>query len=271
MASWALLRTLSAARITPLTITRTYVIPARTFTPRTFAPIKTQKASASTGTEIPEFIDTLPDTSKEVNVPPQLNGQGNGNGIGNENGNGLGVDLNGHQGTDWSKSYSGLSTQAFSKDIVEVLLAPIDPLDVEIKPDGLSYLPEIKYRRVLNRAFGPGAWGLAPRSETNVGPKIVSREYALVCQGRLVAIARGEQEYFDPSGIPTATESCKSNALMRCCKDLGIASELWDPRFIREFKAKYCVEIFAEHLPTKKKKKLWRRKDQPKFEYPWKE
>jgi hypothetical protein len=44
---------------------------------------------------------------------------------------------------------------------------------------------------------------------------------------RLVAIARGEQEYFDPSGVPTATEACKSNALMRCCKDLGIASELW--------------------------------------------
>jgi len=44
---------------------------------------------------------------------------------------------------------------------------------------------------------------------------------------RLVAVARGEQEYFDPSGIATATEACKSNALMRCCKDLGIASELW--------------------------------------------
>lgn len=40
---------------------------------------------------------------------------------------------------------------------------------------------------------------------------------------------------------------------MRCCKDLGVASELWDPRFIREFKAKYCVEVFAEHVPTKKK------------------
>jgi len=26
-----------------------------------------------------------------------------------------------------------------------------------------------------------------------------------------------------------------------------------DPRFIREFKAKYCVEVFAEHVPTKKK------------------
>ncbi|KAH9948798.1 mitochondrial genome maintenance MGM101 [Amylocystis lapponica] len=173
--------------------------------------------------------------------------------------------------TDWSKSYSGLSQQPFPRDAADVLLAPVAPLDVEIKPDGLIYLPEIKYRRVLNKAFGPGGWGLAPRSETNVGPRVVSREYALVCLGRLVAIARGEQEYFDPNGVPTATEACKSNALMRCCKDLGIASELWDPRFIREFKAKYCVEVFAEHMSTKKKKKLWRRKDQPKFDYPWKE
>ena len=49
----------------------------------------------------------------------------------------------------------------------------------------------------------------------------------LTFDSRLVAIARGEQEYFDPSGVATATEACKSNALMRCCKDLGIASELW--------------------------------------------
>ena len=50
--------------------------------------------------------------------------------------------------------------------------------------DGLIYLPEIKYRRILNSAFGPGGWGMAPRGETNVGPKVVSREYGLVCLGR---------------------------------------------------------------------------------------
>ncbi|KAG8956734.1 hypothetical protein FRC04_000212 [Tulasnella sp. 424] len=171
---------------------------------------------------------------------------------------------------DWSKSFHGLSTEPFSPEIAEILQAPVDPMDIEMKPDGLIYLPEIKYRRILNKAFGPGGWGLAPRSETNVGPKVVSREYGLVCLGRLVAIARGEQEYFDPSGIPTATEACKSNALMRCCKDLGVASELWDPRFIREFKAKNCVEVFVEHIPTKRKRKLWRRKD-AKFDYPYKE
>ncbi|KAF8806227.1 mitochondrial genome maintenance MGM101 [Phlegmacium glaucopus] len=173
--------------------------------------------------------------------------------------------------TDWSKSYSGLSIQPFAKEIANVLMSPLDPLDVEMKPDGIIYLPEIKYRRVLNQAFGPGGWGLAPRSETNVGPRVVSREYALVCLGRLVAVARGQQEYFDPSGVANATEACKSNALVRCCKDLGVASELWDPRFIRDFKTKYCIEVYAEHLPTKKKKKLWRRKDQPKFTYPYQE
>jgi hypothetical protein len=26
-----------------------------------------------------------------------------------------------------------------------------------------------------------------------------------------------------------------------------------DPRFIREFKSKYCIEVFAENVTTKKK------------------
>lgn len=86
----------------------------------------------------------------------------------------------------------------------------------------------------------------------------------------LVSIARGEQQYFDPDGIPTATEGCKSNALMRCCKDLGIASELWDPRFIREFTSKLTKEVWVEHVSTKKKRKVVLRKDDV-AKYPFKE
>ncbi|EJD01365.1 mitochondrial genome maintenance MGM101 [Fomitiporia mediterranea MF3/22] len=221
----------------------------------------------------PSIVNSLPDTANEVQVSEEVAQKAGGAAPSpippiNEAQNSYSGDEN---KTDWSRSYSGLSVQPFSKEAAEVLQAPLNPIDIEIKPEGLIYLPEIKYRRILNKAFGPGGWGLAPRSETNVGPKVVSREYALVCLGRLVAVSRGEQEYFDPSGIATATEACKSNALMRCCKDLGVASELWDPRFIREFKSKYCVEVFAENATTKRKYKLWRRRDQPKFEYPWKE
>jgi len=87
---------------------------------------------------------------------------------------------------------------------------------------------------------------------------------------RLVSVARGEQDYFSTEGIPTATEGCKSNALMRCCKDLGVASELWDPRYIRKFMKEKAKQVWVEHLPSKKKKQLWLRKDD-EVRYPYKE
>lgn len=87
---------------------------------------------------------------------------------------------------DWTRSYHGMSSQPFSAEAAAVLLQPVETGDVEIKPDGIVYLPEIKYRRILNRAFGPGGWGLVPRSESIVTAKAVTREYALVANGRCV-------------------------------------------------------------------------------------
>jgi hypothetical protein len=88
---------------------------------------------------------------------------------------------------DWTRSFHGLSAEPFPKEVADILLAEVDPEEVEIKPDGILYLPEIKYRRILNRAFGPGGWGLVPRSESIVTPRTVTREYALVCNGRYVS------------------------------------------------------------------------------------
>ncbi|KAL2147515.1 hypothetical protein VTI28DRAFT_8770 [Corynascus sepedonium] len=184
---------------------------------------------------------------------------------GNANGGG-GSD--GAAAIDWSSSFHGLSTTPFSPETAAVLMQPLDPLDIEIKPDGIIYLPEIKYRRILNKAFGPGGWGLAPRGELVVGERVVTREYALVVHGRFIAQARGECQYFSEDTIPTAGEGCKSNALLRCCKDLGIASELWDPRFIREFKKAHCQEVWVEHVVNKKRRQIWTRKDgEPSYPY----
>lgn len=85
---------------------------------------------------------------------------------------------------DWTRSYHGLGSVPFSAEQAATLLAPVDSADVEVKPDGILYLPEIKYRRILNKAFGPGAWGLAPRGESIVTSKLVTREYGMVVQGR---------------------------------------------------------------------------------------
>lgn len=93
---------------------------------------------------------------------------------------------NNNNGIDWSSSFHGLSTTPFSPEVAAVLMKPIPFEDVEIKPDGIIYLPEIKYRRILNQAFGPGGWGMAPRGELMVGEKVVTREYALLVHGRYV-------------------------------------------------------------------------------------
>jgi hypothetical protein len=40
--------------------------------------------------------------------------------------------------TDWSRSYHGLSIQPFPREVADILLASIDPLDIEMKP-GTSF------------------------------------------------------------------------------------------------------------------------------------
>ena len=85
---------------------------------------------------------------------------------------------------DWTRSYHGLSSSPFTAEQAAILQQELSYDDIEIKPDGIIYLPEIKYRRILNKAFGPGGWGLAPRGETIVTGKVVTREYGLVAGGR---------------------------------------------------------------------------------------
>lgn len=107
--------------------------PARTWTPRTTTPKSSptvSKAPASTsvpGAGNPDIIETLPNTANEMDIKPEIESESSPL-------PGLESPEQSVQGTDWSKSYHGLSSQAFSKDIAEVLLAPIEPLDVEMKP-----------------------------------------------------------------------------------------------------------------------------------------
>jgi hypothetical protein len=95
-------------------------------------------------------------------------------------------------------------------------------------------------------------------------------EPLLTAMNSFVSQAQGENTYFSPEQLPSAVEGCKSNALMRCCKDLGIASELWDPHFVRWFKKNHMEEVWVEHVTTKKKRVQWYRKGDVDVQYPYK-
>lgn len=150
--------------------------------------------------------------------------------------------------------YFGASTLPMLPSESERLAEPIPDEDLDILPTGEVYASQVRYRRILNEVFGPGQWAMRPMSEPKIQDRTVMRFFALYVRGVFVSEAPGECDY-QPNNprmsYATALEAAKSNALTRCCKDLGIASECWDRRFTEKFKAEHCIRDGGK----------WRRKD----------
>jgi hypothetical protein len=70
-------------------------------------------------------------------------------------------------------TFHGVSMEPFAPEIATVLMSPVPPHDVELLPDGIPYLPEIKYRRILNKGTF-FAWATNSRSVWSRGVGIGS-------------------------------------------------------------------------------------------------
>lgn len=154
------------------------------------------------------------------------------------------------------RGFEGAAVEPFPDAARKVLAEPPDPRDVEIKPDGIVFLPGVAYRRILTRAFGAGGWSILPRSPARVMDNIVVYHGALVCLGRFVAEAVGECFYRanNPNmSYASCVEGAKTDALSRCCKDLGIATDLWDANWREEWKAKYATSYQGKDRDGKPK------------------
>jgi hypothetical protein len=96
----------------------------------------------------------------------------------------------------------------------------------------------VHYRNRLNTAIGIGGWAIKPIEShiADAGNKsTIFYKGQLWIRGKYVSEAVGEQEYYKTNGAmtyATAYEAAKSNCLVRCCKDLGMFSELWDKQWL---------------------------------------
>mgnify|MGYP004417316850 CR=1 FL=1 len=180
-------------------------------------------------------------------------------------------------GTIAPEIFTGISTLDIPREVSDKLTASV-PLDgIEIKPTGQIYLCHIQYRRMLNDAFGMGNWALRPlggfqktvktkrKGEQNEEDTIiVCREYALYIRGKYASSAIGEQEYIESNDMMSASDACEgteSNAIMRCCKKLGMGLEMWDKKFVAKFIKDYCVQVWRKG----KSKPQWRLKESEPF------
>ena len=160
-------------------------------------------------------------------------------------------------GTTAAEVFVGISMLDISRDISDKLLLPVKVEEVEIKPTGEIYLSHVRYRRMLNEAFGMGNWALRPLGGFVKTGNIVCREYALYIRGKYAASAIGEQAYLESNAMMTWSDACeatKSNVIMRCCKDLGIGLEMWDKKFVEKFKKDFCCQVWRKET----KKPQWR-------------
>lgn len=162
--------------------------------------------------------------------------------------------------------YYGAGQLGLSREQQIALMQPVDPQWVDIRPDGLLYLPQIHYRRLLNGVVGAGNWAMIPQTKPLVQDSRMVLHYHLYINGKFAAEAVGSMEYFAKSASSKwddCVEGAKSDALTRCCKDIGIASELWDWRYGQAWKAEFAVQVMIQR--DGKSKRVWRHKDKDPF------
>lgn len=164
--------------------------------------------------------------------------------------------------------YQGASLLKIDDKEQAALHAGFDRALIEIRPDGLIYLPQVFWRGRLNQTFGIGQWCLVPKSQIkDPDHNKLYIEGVLMVRGHYVATAVGEAEYHESNSNQSwasVWESAKSDCITRCCKDLGIASELWQPEFIRKWIDEFAVKVFVTDKSGKRKPQ-WRKKTAAPF------
>lgn len=182
------------------------------------------------------------------------------------------VDVQTGEAIEDFRGYAGVATVTLDANSAAKLSAILPDEAHDILPTGEVYVAQVHYRRLLNEVFGPGGWAMVPRGPFSMQGNTITREYALVGPGgRFISEAIGEADY-QPNNprmsYASACEAAKSNALTRCCKDIGIASECWDRRWCEQWISHHAVKVWRAEQRRRDGKQgefQWRRKDAQPF------
>jgi 5'-3' exonuclease len=150
--------------------------------------------------------------------------------------------------------FAGIAASPFSPEASAILGAPLTDDEISVRPDdGILYMSGEAVRQRLQKAFGIGGWAIKPIS-TIVDKEAVDKNNKpqprvyytgqLWILGRFVAEATGDGSWIrsnPKSDYGTALEGAKTNCISRCCKDIGMWSELRDKDFTKAWAAKHCI------------------------------
>jgi hypothetical protein len=146
--------------------------------------------------------------------------------------------------------YSNVSKLLLPIESVKQLSRPVHPSELFINEKGWLYLSQRGYLDRLNAAVP--TFVFKPVGSLKRNAKVAYQEWALYINGSFVSEAFGESSVSDED---IEAENIKYTALVRVCKDLGIASELWDPRQVNKLRSLH----FDRNWCSKKRIFIWSR------------
>lgn len=159
--------------------------------------------------------------------------------------------------------YASGGTLDLSKEQQAKLTRPVDPLQVEVRPDGLIYIPWGITARVFTEVFGAGGWALAPRTAPMEQDSMVFAHMVMLVGGKFAGEAIGEQKHsigYHKLSYAMAYEGAVSDAITRLSKRLGMWLELWDRRWVKTWLDTYAVRVQCR---GNRPGWYWRRTDDP--------
>jgi len=161
-------------------------------------------------------------------------------------------------GDEIKKMIHTAGTLELTQEQNSVLYSDPNDEDIYIIPDGKIYMSWTKYAERLNKAFGGTGWALVPEGMPKSHNGTIYWPHHLVIKGIYIGTAIGEQQLANNQmTYGEACEGAKSNALMRCCKNMGIGIKLWDKVFVNYWLDKYATYRWEENKNTGKNKKVW--------------
>lgn len=171
--------------------------------------------------------------------------------------------------------YVQASTLELTLDEQKALMAGFETDEYEIRPDGFIYIPQALIKKRLNDVVGIGQWAIIKikdsAREVKVGLYKVFFDGALMIRGKFASRSVGESSYSlkNPNqSEASALEAAKSDTIVRCCKDLGIASEVHQPAYCRKWQKENAVRVFVKKKDAEGRETVevaWRRKDVDPF------
>jgi len=162
----------------------------------------------------------------------------------------------------------GLSTLQLSPKAIAVLTREVDPeTEVEVRADGIVYMPAVVVRSRLDEAVGPGRWALRQERDPFYDDETKECCYdgSLWIYGTYVSRTIGGCRWHPTNKRMTksgAIEGARSDCLRRCAKDISVGQDCWKPAWIREFIADYAEPYQAKDRMGKISIQ-WRKKGAP--------